>query len=201
MPRLPLYSFRELCSRSEHQRFLDGFCAQLERRSQGAFTLNPPVERIAHCTRIVGVFDAHGELVGGYVVNDGPTLVLLSVVPEPQREAWSRDVDLSDVCELNLIWRDGIGHTAFALLVWPRIIADCVTRGRSVILGSGYENKLDRWYRALDPELVYEGPSTTSDNVIFVYAFTRARLVGTYCASFIDNFVAAPWRRRKARQS
>lgn len=192
--------FRLLESLIERRAFFEAFCLQLADRSGGALSIEPRVERIAHCTRVVGVFDRRGRMVGGYIVNDGPNLVLLSVVPEPERAAWTARVDLADVCELNLIWRnDGIGHTAFALAVWPRIIADCVTRGRRYILGSGYANPLDRWYRALDPELIFSGPSTTSGLHIYVYAFTRTRMVGTWFASAFDSFVLRPLRRAGRR--
>lgn len=190
--------FRLLRTESERQVFLDRFVRQLARRSGGALTLDAPVERIAHCTRVVGIFDARGEMVGGYVINEARPLVLLEVVPPVDRAAWLPRVQAQEVCELNLIWRGpGLGHTRFALVVWPRIILDCITRGRRWILGSGYDNRLDRWYRALDPELLYEGPSTTSGLLIYVYAFTRARLVATYFASIVDDLVVAPWRRRR----
>jgi hypothetical protein len=196
-----MLSFRDLHSEAEHSEYLDQFCAQLARKSGGALKLTIPTARIEHCTRVVGVFDRAGAMVGGYIVNRGPKLVLLSVVPEAQREAWLRRVPLEAQAELNLIWRNkGIGHTTFALLVWTRIIWDCITCGRPVILGSGYENPLNRWYKILEPEMVYSGPSATSGLEVHVYAYSRAKLLGTYAASFVDSFMTAPLRRVRGRR-
>ena len=194
------FHFRALRTDPERREYLDQFCAQLARKSGGSLALTIATERIAHCTHVVGVFDDAGAMVAGYIVNLGPRLVLLSVMPEGPRAAWLARVPLEEQAELNLIWRNqGIGHVTFALLVWPRIIRDCVTCGRAYILGSGYENPLNHWYRSVDPELVYDGPSTTSGLRVFVYAYTRPRLVGTYFASAIDNFVRALLRKRQGR--
>lgn len=191
------YRHRTLRTQRELRIFLDHFSDQLSRRSGGGLRLQIPTSRIEPCTRVVGVFNEHEEMVGGYVIHDGPALILLSVIPDEARAAWLVDHPLADQCELNLIWRNaGISHTAFALRVWPRIIAACVTNGRRWILGSGYDNSLHRWYRSVRPELIYAGPSTTSGIQVYIYAYTRARIAATYVASLLDSFLVAPWRRR-----
>lgn len=185
-----MYSFRELHTEAERSEYLGNFCAQLARRSGGALQLAIPPSRIGRCTGVVGVFDRTGEMVAGYIVNRGPHLILLSVIPAEAREAWLSRVPLHDQTELNLIWRGPkISHTTFALVVWPRIIWDCVRCGRARILGSGYENPLNRWYQILRPEMIYAGPSSTSGLQVYIYAYTRAKIVGTYFASLADNFL------------
>jgi hypothetical protein len=192
-----MYAIRPIRSQAELQAFRDGFCSQLERRSNGTLRLNLPVERLALCTRVMGVFDRRGALVGGYAVHDGPEWLILRVTPPEVREAWLGRVGPDQVCELNFIWRNaGIGHTAFAVLVWPRIIAQCVGNGRRHIVGSGYDNPLNRWYSRVRPELIYAGPSLTSGLDVYVYAYTRPKLVATYCASFVDDLVVRARRPR-----
>ncbi|SFU06855.1 hypothetical protein SAMN05660657_05325 [Geodermatophilus amargosae] len=196
-----MFSFRDLHTEAEHREFLNQFCAELARRSAGALELTIPTSRIERCTRVVGVFDRAGAMVGGYIVNLGPELILLSVVPQGPRQTWLQRVPLEQQAELNLIWRnEGIGHTAFALLVWTRIIYDCVRCGRPVILGSGYENPLNRWYKIMGPEMIYAGPATSSGLTVYVYAYSRAKLIGTYAASFVDSFAAKPLRRLRGRR-
>jgi hypothetical protein len=185
-----MYAFRELHTEPERREYLDSFCAQLARRSGGALELTIPTSRIERCTGVVGVFNRAGEMVAGYIVNPGPHFILLSVIPAEAREAWLGRVPLHDQVELNLIWRGAkISHTTFAMVVWPRIIWDCVTCGRARILGSGYENPLNRWYQILRPERIYDGPSTTSGLQVYVYAYTRAKIAGTYFASLADNLL------------
>lgn len=196
-----MYAFRELHTEAERADYLDRFCAQLNRRSGGALALSIPPSRIARCTGVIGVFDRAGEMVAGYIVNRGPHLVLLSVIPDAVRDAWLKRVPLEEQAELNLIWRGpGIGHAAFALIVWPRIIWDCITCGRPRVIGSGYENPLNRWYKIARPEMIYDGPSTTSGLQVYIYAYTRARLVATYFASLADNAVRRGARRKRPKR-
>jgi hypothetical protein len=187
------WTFRDLRRDAEHAAFTEQFCAQLERRSKGDIRIAIAGERIAGCKRVIGVF-AGDEMVAGYIIHDGPELLLLKVVPEDIRDAWTRDHALSDTCELNLIWRNaGISDVAFALVVWPRIILDCVRNGRKYILGSGYDNPLKQRYTSVDPEMVYAGPSLTTGVQVYIYAYTRPKIVATFFVSFAEKF----FRRRK----
>lgn len=188
-----MIQFRALRTAAEREAFMQGFCAQLARRSGGALALSAGGERIARCDRVVGIH-REGRLVGGFVVNDGPELVLLDVVPPDARAPWQPRA--RSACELNLIWRDpSLPHALFASVVWPRIIAECLARRRRFILGSGYDNPLDRWYRILDPELVYEGRSRTSPLHVRIYAYTRPKLLGTFAASALTHAARSVWPR------
>jgi hypothetical protein len=47
--------------------------------------------------------------------------------------------------------------------------------------------------------MIYAGPATSSGLTVYVYAYSRAKLIGTYVASFVDSFVAKPLRRLRGR--
>ncbi|MDB5101440.1 MAG: hypothetical protein JWM80_5861, partial [Cyanobacteria bacterium RYN_339] len=136
-----------------------------------------------------GVFRGE-QLVAGYVIHNGPGFYLLDNVPEADRAAWIAVNAASDTCELSMIWRNrGISDVAFALVVWPRIILDCVTNGRRHILGSSYDNPLNQRYQAAQPAMIYAGPSLVHGRQNFIYAYTRPKLVATFFVNFAGKFL------------
>jgi len=185
---MPFFAFRHLTSDSDLATFGDHFAAQMDRRSKGALPLRVPLTRLQASTRVIGVFQGDA-MVAGYVVHDGPGLYLLNNIPEEQRAAWLAANDAHDACELAIIWRnDGIGDIAFAFVVWPRIILDCVRTGRSMILGSGYDNPMNQRYRSARPTVIYSGPSAMTGLHTYVYVYSRLKLIATFFVSFADKF-------------
>lgn len=194
---MPVFTFRHLTADGELATFADHFAAQMDRRSHGALRLQVPLARLQASTRVIGVFQGDA-MVAGYVIHDGPRLFLLDNLPERERADWLAAHDANGACELALIWRNaGISDVAFAFVVWPRIILDCVRTGRSMILGSGYDNPMNQRYSAARPTVIYAGPAATHGLQTYVYVYSRRNLIATFFVSFADKF----FRRRRRAQA
>jgi hypothetical protein len=157
--------------------------------------------RTRAASRTVGCFDASDRLVAGWVVQEADPLIALAAIPELEREAFHARTPREQLCELTAIWRnDDISSNAFALIVWPKIVLDCVTRGRSHILGIGYRNTMNDIYSRVRPTLIYQGPhEVLADTEVFVYDYSRANMIGTLFANLVVRklvpLLRSAWRR------
>ncbi|MCA9635847.1 MAG: hypothetical protein KC420_07420 [Myxococcales bacterium] len=136
----------------------------------------------------VAVAPRRGRMVAGWVIQERDPLIVLQAMPPAERAAFLASVDRAELLELTAIWRnDGISADAFAAILWPRIILECVARRRPTILGIGYRNTMNEIYARVRPRVIYNGPSQTlADTEVFVYAYTPA----TLCATYLSNLVA-----------
>ncbi len=191
--------FRELTTEQEFVAFKDGYESNLRRRSDERLQCTVPLEYVA-TSRAVGCFDGRGQMVAGFIMRYEGPLRCVSAVPKHAQDVspllW--ECDGQDLCELTCIWRSkGISHTAFALVVWPKIIADCVSSGRKYILGLGFNNTMNDIYRICRPVQVYAGPSAAAETntQVFIYAYTRHGIALTYVTNFWDRMMVLPVKR------
>lgn len=172
--------------------FKAGYDGQIAARSGGTLTSVVRLEYLRAASRPTACFDRHGRMVAGWVIQERDPLIVLQAMPAAERAAFLATTERGQLLELTAIWRnDGISADAFAAIVWPRIIFDCVTRGRAHILGIGYRNTMNEVYGRVRPRLLYSGPSQTlADTEVFVYCYSRASLCATYCSNLVARKLA-----------
>lgn len=187
-----MYSFRILQRAEERAAFKYHFEEQVAKRSKGASALTVPENYLQHA-RLTGCFNRKGEMVAGYAINHLAPFRCLDAIPEPVRMQWLSTTPAENQCELTLIWRTPrIGHLAFALFVWTKIVLDCIAAGKSYILGVGYRNPVNQYYGASNPIMVFDGHSTQLETHIFVYAYTRFSIGATYFVNFYRDLIVKP---------
>lgn len=143
--------------------------------------------------RLTGCFNGKGGMVAGYAINHMAPFRCLDVIPAEIQSEWLTANPIEKQCELTFIWRTpGIGHLAFALLVWTRIVWDSMTAGKSYILGLGYRNPVNRYYGAANPVIIFEGCSPILQTDIFIYAYTPSSIGLTYCVNFVRDLIVKP---------
>jgi hypothetical protein len=178
----PMLAARDLAA------FKAGFEQNLAERSCGAIVLSLPLSYLTS-SEVTGIVDERGELLGGFVMRYGPPFRCLQAVPDDVQRGSPllRAVPEAELCELTCIWRERrLPTTRFATHVWPRIIGRCVRSKRRLILGLGFENRMNDTYQVWSPHLIYRGPSAAEETptTVHVFAFGRARIV----ANFVTNF-------------
>lgn len=168
--------------------FKAGYDGQIAARSGGALASVVRLEYLRAASRPLACFDRRGRMVAGWVIQEHDPLIVPQAMPPAERAAFLAAVDRAELLELTAIWRnDGISADAFAAILWPRIILECVARRRPTILGIGYRNTMNEIYARVRPRVIYNGPSQTlADTEVFVYAYTPA----TLCATYLSNLVA-----------
>ncbi len=193
--------FAQLTSEADYAAFKRGYDGQMARRSSGAIRSVVKVEYLRRATHPMGCFDAAGRMVAGWVIQERPPMLVPMAMPEDLRGRYLASVMPDQLCELTAIWRNGgITANAFAAVVWPRLVFDCITRGRRHILGIGYRNTMNEIYGRIAPTLVYNGPSQTiADTEVFVYDYSRSSMVGTLAANLVVRKLLPLVRRRPAR--
>ena len=184
-----MYSFRRIERADQLSDFKAGYERNLAERSSNELELSLPIDYLS-TSRVVGVFDRRGQLLGGFVMRFEPPFRCLQAVPEAvkSRSPLLLSVPDAQLCELTCIWRNrALSTMAFATAVWPRIILDCVRSQRKYILGLGFENRMNDTYQVWSPQLIYRGPSAAPETSagVHIFAFSRARIV----ANFVTNFV------------
>ncbi|MEZ4449220.1 MAG: hypothetical protein R3B09_07045 [Nannocystaceae bacterium] len=172
--------------------FKSGYDGQIAARSGGSLASVVQLDYLRAASRPMGCFDRAGRMIAGWVIQERAPLIVLRAMSAGARAAFLAEVDRSQLLELTAIWRnDGISGDAFAALLWPRIIAECVTRGRPRILGIGYRNPMNEIYGRMGPRLIYHGPSQTlADTEVFVYCYSRASLCATYLSNIVGRKLA-----------
>jgi len=200
-----MYRFKKLTTSSQFSTFKQGYDSQIQRRSDSKLKSIVKTEYLAEASRPMGCFDRQGRMVAGYVVQEWDPLIIPAAMPAEERATFFSNTPREVLCELTAIWRnDGISGNAFAAIVWPRIILDCITRGKPYILGIGYSNTMNDIYRRVRPRLVYNGPSQTiEDTEVFIYAYSRPILVATYFANLANRKIipALKFLKRRGKAS
>jgi hypothetical protein len=183
-----MYRLKRMLAAEDLAAFKAGYEQNLAERSSREIVLSLPLSYLSS-SEVTGIVDERGELLGGFVMRYAPPFRCLQAVPDDVQRGSPllRAVPEADMCELTCIWRDrGLPTTRFATRVWPRIIARCVRSKRRLILGLGFDNRMNDTYQVWSPHLIYRGPSAAADTAttVHVFAFGRARIV----ANFVTNF-------------
>jgi len=183
-----MVGLKRLLAAEDLAAFKAGYEKNVAERSHNKLVLSLPLAYLSS-SEVTGIVGERGELLGGFVMRYAPPFRCLQAVPDDvQRESpLLRAVPARDLCELTCIWRDRrLPTTRFATRVWPGIIARCVRSKRRLILGLGFDNRMNDTYQVWSPHLIYEGPSAGADTPtsVHVFAFGRARIV----ANFVTNF-------------
>ena len=190
--------FAKIRSEAGFAAFKQGYDGQMARRSAGAIQSVVKLDYLRRATRPMGCFDRDGRMVAGWVIQEGEPMLVPMAMPSEVRQSALASVPREQLCELTAIWRnDGVSANLFAALVWPRLVFDCVTRGRTHILGIGYRNTMNEIYGRIAPTLLYNGPSETiADTEVFVYDYSRSSMVGTFIANVLVRKVMPLLRGR-----
>ncbi len=181
--------FTKLETEQHFEEFKREYDRQIAVRSAGRLGSVVKLDYLRASSHPTGCFDRSGRMVGGWVIQEADPLIVLAAMPTQAREAFLATTQRDQLCELTAIWRnDGISPNAFATLVWPKIIFDCVTKHRPHILGIGYRNPMNEIYQRIQPRVIYNGPSQTlADTEVFVYDYSRASLCGTFAANLLSR--------------
>jgi hypothetical protein len=196
-----MYTLKRITLAEELAAFKAGYEQNLAERSSHGLTLSLPLGYLSS-SDVTGVLDARGAILGGFVMRYAPPFRCLQAVPDEVRQGSSllRAVPEADLCELTCIWRDRrLSSTRFATRVWPRIIARCVRSRKRLILGLGFDNRMNDTYQVWSPHLIYHGPSAAAETAttVHIFAFGRARIV----ANFVTNFaLQMPRKLLRARE-
>jgi len=192
--------FAQITSEADYAAFKRGYDGQMARRSGGATRSVVKVEYLRQATRPMGCFDAAGRMIAGWVIQEDQPMLVPMAMPTDVRGRYLASVPRAQLCELTAIWRnDGISANLFAAVVWPRLVFDCITRGRRHILGIGYRNTMNEIYGRIAPTLIYNGPSQTiADTEVFVYDYSRRSMVGTLVANLVVRKLLPLVRRQPA---
>jgi hypothetical protein len=183
------FTSRALTTSAERFAFKSSYEESVAQRSRGRLAITVGEAYLA-TSRTVSFFDAGGAMVGGYVLRTEPEFRCLRAIPDAHRAAALASLQRArprELSELTCVWRGGgFSTAAFGAFGWPRIVADCVARGRERILGVGFENNANDLYAVAGPELLYEGPSSSEEMPakVHVYAFTKPRLVVSFTLNF-----------------
>jgi hypothetical protein len=200
-----VYKFRRIEGADELSDFKAGYEKNLSECSSNELQLSLPIEYLS-TSRVVGVFDSRGQLLGGFVMRFEPPFRCLQAVPEAvkSRSPLLQSVPDAGLCELTCIWRNrALSTTAFATAVWPRIILDCVRSQRKYILGLGFENRMNDTYQVWSPQLIYRGPSAAPETSVgvHIFAFSRPRIVANFVTNFVLQVPAKLLRRRRVAKA
>ncbi|MCX4246553.1 hypothetical protein [Paraliomyxa miuraensis] len=198
------HHFEPIESSSARRSFKHRYETCVRERSKGRIETTVE-EAYLERARVTGLFDARGELVGGFVINATSPLLLLGPLPPAVREDWLARHPEPTQCELVAIWKaPAISQAVSAMVLWPRIVHDCVRMGRSHILGLGYDNRMNEIYGIARPVRIYAGPRADKPQLqqhVSVYAFTPLSITLTYCTNVVTELLFEPARRmaRKLR--
>jgi hypothetical protein len=184
------YEFRRLYAERDLLAFKDGYESGLRGRSGSRLQCQVPLDYL-RTSRVIGCWSKRdGRLVGGYVLRNSAPFRAIEAIPAAARA--------DDLCELTCIWRnDGLSTAYTAVLLWPRIITDCVRNDRRYILGIGFDNKMNDVYGRVSPRRIYDGPGASQDLAleVHIYAFTRARIAANFVTNFYLKMVVSPLRK------
>lgn len=196
------HRFERIEAAAARRSFKQRYEASVRERSRGRIETSVADAYLARA-RVTGLFDAKGELVGGYVINFTPPLLVLGSLPAAVREDWLTRHPEHTQCELVAIWKSPtISQAVSGVIMWPRIVRDCALSGRSHILGLGYDNRMNDIYRIVRPTQIYAGLRADKPQLhqpISVYAYTPLSITLTYCANFVTELLIKPSRRAIAK--
>ena len=198
-----MWTFKELREPAECEFFKNGYEINLKHRSGGQLQCTVPASYVIS-SRAVGCFDRHGRMVGGYIIRDHEPFRCLTAIPDTVSEtsAFLRRYNAQEMCESTCIWRSSsLSSTAFSLVVWPKIVTDCVRSRRKFILGVGFDNRMNDVYKMARPIHIYAGISASPElgTMVFLYAYTRSSIILTYLAKFWKRLIVDPLGRRRKR--
>jgi hypothetical protein len=200
-----VYTFRRIEAAEELSGFKAGYEKNLAERSSNELALLLPIEYLS-TSRVVGVFDDRGQLLGGFVLRFDPPFRCLRAVPEAVKSCSPllQLVPEAELCELTCIWRNrGLSTARFATAVWPRIILDCVRSRRRYILGLGFDNRMNDTYQVWRPRSIYRGPSAAPETSteVHIFAFSRPRIVANFVTNFVLQVPGKLLRRRRTAEA
>ncbi len=200
-----MYRLKRIDAPEDLAAFKAGYEQNLAQRSSGGIVLSLPLVYLAS-SEVTGVYDARGGLVGGFVMRYAPPFRCLQAVPDEVQRASPvlRSVPEAELCELTCIWRNArLPSTRFATRVWPRIILRCVRSKRRLILGLGFDNRMNDTYQVWSPRLIYRGPSAAAETAttVHIFAFGRARIVANFVTNFLLQVPRKLFRSRRALPS
>jgi hypothetical protein len=187
---------RELTTEGELRVYAERFAATLLERSKGRIQSAVSVDFLRRC-RARGVFDASGDMIGGYAINETLPLRLLEFVPDGTQVRPPRGGRWEDCCEIVCMWRTRALTASRMSRIWPRVIADALATRKRFILGHNEATRLDRHYTRMGAETLYAGPSA-SGHPSRLLAYRRYAIVVVLAAFLV---VDAPMRLVRRRSS
>ncbi len=141
-------------------------------------------------SRVVGAFDEHQQLIGGWTLRLVKPFRALELIPahSPQVQTFMEKAGLSNIVELNGVWIDPkVTTTKESFRFWREVLRDTIAQKRKYIVFGYPESKqgLKRFYERLDPNIIFTGET------VFGVEATVAYLTPSKIRNFY--FKQAPW--------
>ena len=181
-----MLSIKKLTTLDHMMAFADGYWNAFNGREvRSIHPLNPEI-MLHEYDNVFGVYD-HGQLVGGFIVNNYPIRCFDGISAEDIHTHTRKLGGVENCGELVSIWKKK-GQGGFATQVWPVMIIESLKTKKANIVGSVYtKNKIKETYSVLNPRLITIVGDT---NPLEIFYYEKSRLVGTYFANaFIRSYM------------
>ena len=169
--------FKTLETKAELEQFRDLFLTSYQERTKKAGS-DLPLSYLSS-VKVVGVLNREQKMVAGYVLGATIPLRLLEFVPEqarlnlvvPYGGQWS------DCCEIASTWRlPEVSLLFMSASFWPHALIGVLKSGKRILLGGSQNVRLEKFYTALWPAILYSGPSTFGFPSK-LFAYNRVRII------------------------